>query len=243
MQYLVLFILLFYLLIFLFGIFVFSKDNFVLLRKNVNTERMFNISFLVVLAGLLSARIFFVAFHFKPVYLNFLVFFLVPYFPGLSIAGGIIGASLFVILYPFRSKIPTLHVFDIFALSFLLTLPFGIIVSIFYTKMPAFLAIISAATGLTAGLLVWLFQRSRLSDGAIGYLALLTSTVVLYAVQLISKKWFVPDDILFLIIFGVCGYHIFKQEQLHKRIKFNFKPKKLELNFKIKKREKWREIR
>lgn len=244
MQYVVLFILLFYLLIFLFCVFVFSKDNFVLLRKNVNTEQMFNITFLVVVVGILIARIFFVAFHYKPVYLNPLVFFLIPYFPGLSIAGGIIGATLFLLAYTYRSKIPTLHAFDIFALSLVCTLPFGIVVSIFYSKMSGVLALIAIICGFIAGSLVYLFHRAKMSDGGVGYISLASSAIVLYVVQLITGKWFVQDDALLLAIFAVSTYFLFRQEQFHKRVKLSLKPKGFGFKLKFKKREKvrWREI-
>src|SRR5260221_9633094 len=86
-------------IVFLFILYTTVKDDFVFLRRNVEIEHIFNTVFLGIPLTLFFARLFFVLFHPKWAYLNPLVFFVIPYFPGLFAGGGIIGAILFLYLY------------------------------------------------------------------------------------------------------------------------------------------------
>lgn len=105
-------------IIFLFCVYQLAKDDFIFIRKNITTEDVFNVIFLTLPIALLAARILFVALHPKWEYLNPLVFFIVPYFPGLSLLGGIVGAWIFIVLYTSRKKILTYRLFDILSVGF-----------------------------------------------------------------------------------------------------------------------------
>lgn len=77
--------------------------------------------------SLLGARIFYILLNPSSNYFNPLVFLIFPYFPGLSLTGGIIGA--FVCLFALAkkdAKIPIGRVLDFFSISFLSVLPFGL---------------------------------------------------------------------------------------------------------------------
>lgn len=99
-------ILLVCLLVYLFTVHLLAKEDLVFVRKNITLETLFNLAFYTCGMGLLASRIVFVALHFKPGYFHPLVFLLFPYFPGLSLVGGIIGAMLFLMLYGKRKKNP-----------------------------------------------------------------------------------------------------------------------------------------
>jgi len=60
--------------IFLFTLYCFVRDDYILFRKNISIERIFNIAFLLFGAFLVSARFFYVVFNFSPKFLNPLVF-------------------------------------------------------------------------------------------------------------------------------------------------------------------------
>ncbi len=214
MQYFILLTLLFYLFVFLGFVFGFSKDDFVLMRRNITTDRVFNITFLVVLVGMLFARIFFVAFHFKSAYFNPLVFFLFPYFPGLSVAGGVGASALFLILFTYRSKLPTLHLFDIFSLSFLGTAPFVWLMWMISAKGSPFLILVSLFDLIILWFLVTLFVKAKFSEGTVGFVTLIISSVFLYIAQTFSKVWFAPEDIILIAIFLVNLFFLFKRENL-----------------------------
>lgn len=63
--------------------------------------------------------------------LGFLVF---PYFPGLSLIGGIIGGILTLILYARFKKFPASRVFDFYAMALVYVLPLGWLLYIIFSS-------------------------------------------------------------------------------------------------------------
>jgi prolipoprotein diacylglyceryltransferase len=102
-----------------------AEDDFVVLRKNITTEKIFNLTIAMGFIGLLSARLFYVLFNPRPVFFEVLGFLLFPYFPGLSLIGGILGAVIFYAVASKRAGFPVERVFDFIAKSFLAAAPFG----------------------------------------------------------------------------------------------------------------------
>lgn len=103
---------------FLFTLYVLCHDDFILFRKNIDMEKIFNIAFLSVFAGLFFARLSFVILYFTPLYINPLAFLLFPYFPGLSLPGGMLGGTLALILILGGKKYPEGRIFDFFVIAF-----------------------------------------------------------------------------------------------------------------------------
>lgn len=217
----VLFICLF---IFLFFVFALAKEDFVLFRKNIALEKVFNFALLAISVSLFFARLIYVGFHFAPGFLHPLVFFIFPYFPGLSQAGGILGGMLFVLFFAEKSKLPMGRVFDIFSLSFLGTLPCLYIleqIALLLQKkhsMP-FVFVVSVVYG---GLFVFfyrLLEKNKFIDGSIGYMvALCVSTFVFLSKLLgsITKSSFVlgPDDLLLILVFFLSLLFLLQQEKI-----------------------------
>lgn len=117
-------------LVFLFTVYILSRDDFILLRKNVSMDQVFDLSFLALFFGLFVSRLFFVATHFNPQYFNPLIFLALPYYPGLSIVGGVSGFVGFVLYYTLYKKIPKERIFDFFATGLLLALTLGYLVKL-----------------------------------------------------------------------------------------------------------------
>lgn len=111
-----------------------AYDDYVLIKKGITLEDVFNTVFVCSLISLLFGRIFYIIFHPEPIFLNPLGFLLFPYFPGLSLTGGIIGGVLALLTYSKTKKFPLGRVFDFFALSFVLVLPIGLMGYIFLSK-------------------------------------------------------------------------------------------------------------
>ncbi len=163
------------LFLFLYCVFVLAKDDFLLLRKNVNLEQLFNAAFIGFCVSLFFSRVFFVLQHIKSDYLNPLVFFLFPYFPGLSITGGIVGALLLVWIYAKRKKLPFGRVFDIFSLSFFFTWSMCLLVefglSWFMTGRPIILLFAGSVAFLGLFILfLRLFTLGKLKDSTTGFI-------------------------------------------------------------------------
>lgn len=113
--------------IFLYFLYYFSRDDFVIVRKDISMERIFNLAFLTAIVSIFFSRLSFVLESLDPRLLNPLEFLAVPYFPGLSLIGGMLGAAIFIFLYGSFRKLPVGKMLDLFTLSFMGVLPLGLI--------------------------------------------------------------------------------------------------------------------
>ncbi|MDO8583004.1 MAG: hypothetical protein Q7R51_00550 [bacterium] len=104
-----------------------GKDDFIFLRRDVTMEKLFNLIFLGSFCSLFFSRLFYGFFHSKGIFINPLVFLLFPYFPGLSLLGGLLGAGIFLGFLATRKKkeLSLGRMADFFSISFLITLPIG----------------------------------------------------------------------------------------------------------------------
>lgn len=197
--------------VFLFGLHILAKEDLIFVRKNVTIEALFNVAFYTAILGLLSARIVYVILHPSFGFLNPLVFFLFPYFPGLSLVGGIVGGIIFLLLYK-RKKYPTSRIFDFFSMAFLGALPFGFFGHHLLSGLKdifsgIFLPVIFFMTLLFfVKILVPLNLRGEIKDGSLGYLFLVVfSFTTLLAAFVRTTAGFSVflqiDNILLLILF------------------------------------------
>lgn len=122
------FILLICLFIFLYCVYVLANDDFIFLRRDVVMEKLFNMIFLGSLVSLFTARLFY-GFSAKGIFANPLVFLLIPYFPGLSLLGGMVGAGVYLLFSMKRqgNSLPIGRICDFFSIAFLISLPVGFI--------------------------------------------------------------------------------------------------------------------
>ncbi len=218
---LILFICLF---VFLFFVFALSREDFVLFRKNIATEKVFNFAFLTIIVSLLTARLIYVAFHFAPGFLHPLVFFIFPYFPGLSQAGGMLGGMLFVHALADKHKLPRGRIFDIFTLSFIGTLPILYLLeqmTLFLQKKPLvpFVFVVTAVYIILFTIFLRLFEKNTFIDGSVGYMATLAVISVAFLVKLfgpLAKSSFLLEaqDFLFIAIFFLSLLFLLQQEKI-----------------------------
>lgn len=115
------------LVLFLYRLYHLANDDFVLTKKNIELEEIFNTSIIVSIVSLVAARLFYVILYPKEVFMSVLGFILFPYFPGLSLVGGFIGGAICLYIYGRYKKFPMGRIFDFFSLSFLFILPVGFI--------------------------------------------------------------------------------------------------------------------
>jgi len=214
-------------IIFLFLVFALSNDDFVLLRKNVSTEGLFNLAILTSFFGLFSARFLYVALNPNIKFLNPFVFFLFPYFPGLSLAGGVIGGSFFALFLASRNKMPGVRVLDIFSISFLGSLVFVFFIKfldllIFERKFFLLDTLTFASCLIFFSLVIYLFLRSKIKDGASSLFILIFFSILGIGVNAISKD---PKLLFFLSkeSFVLIPIFLFSIFVLFKKIKLDFK--------------------
>lgn len=124
MQFLIIVLLICFFL-FLFVLHFLCRDDFILLRKDVSVEKVFNIAFGVVPFALFFSRLLHALSSPSTNFLNPLYFILFPYFPGLSLIGAILGTGLSLYLIFGSKKMPIERMLDLFSFSAVSVIPFG----------------------------------------------------------------------------------------------------------------------
>lgn len=159
------------LLVFLFTVYQLSKDDFLFLRRGITVDEVFDTVFLGLPVIFVAARLGYILFNPSWKYLNPLVFFILPYFPGLSLIGGIIGGWLFILLYTKRRKVPSQRLLDMMTLAFLFALSIGILLQgallIPQNKVFAIEEAIRGIIGLAAYIILFMqFVKGKWIEGS-----------------------------------------------------------------------------
>lgn len=238
MQFFIL-ILLLCLFVFLYTVYVLARDDFIFLRKDLTMERIFNIIFLGSISCLFFARFLYGLTYARNDFLNPFVFLLFPYYPGLSLAGSLIGAGLVFLLLKKRQKnpLPLGRLADFFSIAFLIALPIGLLgYFMFSDEGLSFIRTTSMAVvylSLFALFLRFLFSKllgGKIQEGTITLIFLICFSLINLISNAIPTKSLIdyfkhfenPILILtFILSFGL----LFKQENLLLKIK-EFRKKK-----------------
>jgi len=161
-----------------FLLYMFSKQDFVLLRQNISLSEIFDLSALTLITGFIFGRIFYILNVFNFQLFNILQFFHLFRFPGISNLGFFTGGAIAIYML-FRNQKGMSRIFDIFSLSFFPLFVFIILVE-FIEKHSWYLL----GAVLTISVISFIFfikshSRYILRDGGISiifyiYLALIT---------------------------------------------------------------------
>ena len=198
-------------LLYLYVLYYLTKDDFVIVRKDVSMEKIFNMAFLGSLVTLFFARMFYILLNPTPAYLSILGFLAIPYLPGLSLIGGIIGGSIFVYLYSEIKKLPGGKLFDLFALSFVSVMPFGFIGTFLITlgktgKLFDLTFLFSLLIFFLLAKIIYPFSiRGEIKDGSLGLIFILVFSSVYFVLKLFLNinnfQFLSPENlVLFLTI-------------------------------------------
>ncbi|MBI2028772.1 MAG: prolipoprotein diacylglyceryl transferase [Candidatus Levybacteria bacterium] len=217
------------LFIFLFCEYYLAKDDLVFLRKNISMERFFNIIFIGSLFCLLGARFFYGLFHAKQILLNPFVFLLFPYFPGLSLVGGVIGAVVFYLILSLNKKnpLPLGRMSDFFSVGFLITLPVGFLgYFMFAEEMSSLIRTISLmAVYIILFAIFWkIFLPQMLNhkfkDGTITFLFLVCFSLVSIISNTVRdfKEILTLENVIFLIMLISSLVFLIMQENLLSKV-------------------------
>ena len=224
--------------IFLFALYLLTRDDFVLIRKDVSLEKVFNMAFATFLASILGARILYVILNPSLDFLNPLVFLLFPYYPGLSLEGGVVGGVLFLLLISKQQKFPMGRLLDFFSISFLSALPIGTIGYFLlgrqnlFTIWPISLVSIYAVLFFVfIKILLPLLLSGRLKDGTIGLIFLICFAVISLVVNFIGRVENLLnlglEDLILVIILYASSVFLFRQEKLWAKVKKYLSAKKI----------------
>lgn len=212
--------------IFLFGLYQWAKDDFILLRKNISLDQIFNYAFTNVWVMLLFARIFYVFFNPSLRYINPLVFLIFIYFPGLSLTGSVIGALIFLFFISRKKNVPRGRIYDIFSLAFLPALICNIVLmqiaSLIFIKKVSFVMIGIALVYLVVSIIFsMLFKKDKTKDGTItiNTIGVFSIVSILEKVFLtVNKKALLLDkDVIVLIILFIISLILFLKQTAVRR--------------------------
>src|ERR1035437_1315616 len=89
--------------VFLYCVHVLANDDFIFLRRDVTMDKIFNIIFLGALVSIFFSR-FFYGLSAKNILSYPFTFLLIPYFPGLSLLGGVVGAGAYLLFLMKRQE-------------------------------------------------------------------------------------------------------------------------------------------
>jgi len=206
-------------IVFLYVLYTLVKDDFVINRKNISIESIFNTAFLTAISALFFSRLFYVLIYPEPIFFKVLGFFLFPYFPGLSLIGAALGGLIFFLPYLRNKNIPMGKAIDIFALSFLSALPVGYLGLIILTGnsiRSMFLFIIYVLTLIVSAKLIFpLSLRGKLKDGLFGVAFISFLSLFNLLASFLNKKPYIifnVENILFLAILILSLLFIFYKE-------------------------------
>lgn len=227
------FTLLICLFVFLYVVYLLANDDFIFLRKDVTMEKLFNTIFVGSLICLFTARLFYGVFYAKGILSNLFVFLLFPYFPGLSLLGGVLGAGAFI-LFLTRKKdpLPLGRMSDFFSIAFLITLPIGFLGYFMFAEggFPVQRAgsLIVAYFVLFVIFLKFLLPRllgGKLKEGSIALLFLIVFSLISLINNLVGwdGKLFsfkpTPENFILFLVFILSTIFLIKQEDLIGKIK------------------------
>ena len=174
-----------------------SREDFVFMRKNITIDDIFNVAFITSLTTLFFSRLFYVLFHFDFSFLNPFVFFLIPYFPGLSLLGSVIGGVLSVLIITKQKKFPRGRFLDFFSYAFLSVLPISYLGYVFIgEKQPLLFSLLPVfyytfLFFFFLKILLPKFLQGQMRDGMLGLLILMNYslfTAALLTIRLVSEK-------------------------------------------------------
>ena len=212
----------------LFCIYYLSRDDHIFLRKDVSPDRILNLAFIIFFCGLFFARVFYGLLYSTKIFLNPLIFFLFPYFPGLSLTGGITGGIFFLLLICRSKNLPIGRIFDVFSISILSSLSFGYL-GFFLLSGQNLLSAKPIFLILVYIILFYIFLKyihqlllkGILKDGSAGLLFLISFSLISLAVNIIDKfksNPFLgkPENPILFIILVLSIIAFVKQERLIK---------------------------
>lgn len=176
----------------LFILFSLSRNDFVLIRKNISPVIIFDAVFTGFFLAFIVGRIFFILDSGEYVLLYPLSFFHFLKYPGISVLGVVLG--VFFSLFAFRKKKVFLRLSDIFGLSFF---PVFLISLLLRFTNPAFF-IVKIVVVVGALIFFWLLiqyhKKYTMHDGSI-----LLGVLLLLALDTFISQLQTPRQIFFML--------------------------------------------
>lgn len=208
--------------IFFISLYALSKDDFVLTRRSVAVNKIFDLALLTIIFAAVFARALFVVLASEWSFLNPFLFLDIFYHKGLVLSGAIIGGVLSLTYFLIRKKLPIGRINDLFstAAAFALSVGFlGNLVLIFASRMFSILFLVNSVVFLIFGILMAkILVRAKIKDGSITLLLLLLFSALTIVSSTIQNQKFVtgPENIILLGVVVVSIFFLIRGETFKK---------------------------
>lgn len=211
-------------LIFLYELYRFVKDDYIFIRKGISLEQAFDIAFITLWLSLIISRLLYSIFHIYPGE-NILFDFFSFKKGGFSLTGAVIGGTISIYLIGKYKKFPLGRLCDFLSLSFLYTLPVIYLANAFFVSKDSLLAIFLNAI-IYFVLLLFFVQflypkilNRTIKEGTLSILFLLLFSLITLATQLLVSlkdinSFINPENISLSFLFIVSIILLIKQERL-----------------------------
>jgi prolipoprotein diacylglyceryltransferase len=215
------------LLLFLYALYRFVKDDYVFIRKGISLEQSFDIAFITLWVSLFVARLLFLLFHLhtgENIFLDFLSF----KNEGFSLTGAIIGGVLAVYLIGLYKRLPLGRLSDFLSLSFLYALPLVFLSDAAFATKNDILTIFLNAIIYFVLLLFFIqflypkIMNRTLKEGMLANLFLILFSIIALSTSLLSSlkdiySFINPENITLGLLFILSLILLIKQEHFTSR--------------------------
>lgn len=215
------------LLIFLYALYRFVKDDYIFIRKGISLEQSFDIAFIILWVGLFFARFLFLLLHLRKGE-NFFTDFFSLKNGGLSLTGAIIGGALALYVLSKSKRLPLGRIGDFLSLSILYAMPFVFLINaIFVTKNDLLFVFLNAIIYFV--LLLFFVQflypkimNRTLREGMLATLFLLFFSFIALVTSLLTslksiQSFINPENIVLMLLFIVSIILLIKRERVISR--------------------------
>jgi prolipoprotein diacylglyceryltransferase len=210
------------LLIFLFCFYTYAKDDHYFIRKGITLEQLFNSLFVSIFCSILFGRLAYVLFHPSVKYFSPLVFLLIPYFPGISMTGGVIGLFVSMFIQARRRKIHAGRILDYISLAGLISIPIGLFINFLFQGRKDMMQGVYIPIAYIVFFIIYQrllfprFSRGALKEGSMSsffliifsLLALLQDVIMLYRKDVLLKT----EDFVAMGIFFIASFFLIRIE-------------------------------
>lgn len=192
-MYLNLIILIICFFIFLYNLYFVSKEDSLLIRRDILINKIFNLAIITSIAALFFSRVFYVVSYPNSVFNSLLGFIAFTHYPGLSLIGAIAGGLLFVSLYSKYRGYPLGRISDLFTVSLLGVLPIAYMLVFIFTlgktdRVFNIFLILSFIISLVFVKGIYkLSEKGELKDGSFSLIFLTIFSLLYFLINLFSN--------------------------------------------------------
>jgi hypothetical protein len=195
-------------IIFLYNLYLVSREDMLLIRRDVLVGKIFSLAIISAFAALFFSRVFYVVSYPSPAFNDLIGFIAFTHHPGLSIIGAISGGLFFAALYSKYKNYPVGRIVDLFTVSLLGVLPVAYVLFFIFslgrteTFFNLFLVLSFIISLVFIKGVYKLSEKGELKDGSFSLIFLIVFSLLYFLVKLFSNI----DTFLFLRVENLLSF-------------------------------------